>query len=142
MITDLSVQMNSAGIYALAGLLWGISADILFCLRRGGAAGVLMDLLFMCLGGGALFLLTVSIVQDNPRGYLLFLFFGTALLWHCTGGRVLRRCLRLLGTALMRVVKTVRHIGGLFLAPVQKNGDKKNGKRRKNTSLFWKNGLK
>ena len=142
-------------LYAMAGAACALLADLcygLLCPKRRGAC-FLLDLLFSLTCCAALFCVTVGVMQDNLRGYLLIVWAGTALFWEKTAGRLLRKLICTITTLLPRVLRSIiaclrrlikqlgrrcRVLCGKLLGKI----NKKSKTRAKRPFLFPKNRVK
>ena len=154
MNSGLGTELYGVLLFALAGLICAWVSDILSILRYvvfgGRLAEFLLDLLFMTVCALAVFLTTVSALQENLRGYMLVSFAASAFVWEQTLGRLVRKLLcaavQLPIRAVQRLVRGIRcifHQCGQRIPSVRTEKlHKKNEKDANKAFLFFKNRLK
>lgn len=151
----MSIRAWDLLLYAMAGAACALLADLcygLLCPKRRGLC-FLLDLLFGLTCCAVLFCVTVGVMQDNLRGYLLLAWIGAALLWEKTAGRLLRKLICAIKTlvhwALRGLIARLRRlrkglergcsaICGKLLGKI----NKKSKSRAKRPFLFPKNRVK
>lgn len=151
----MSIRVWDCLLYAAAGVGCALLADVGYSLFGSKRRGLRfwMDLLFSLVCCGALFCVTVGVMQDNLRGYWLIAWGGAALLWEKTGGRLLRHVLcalrALLCHALRRTIAGIRRWFAKLYRGCRANSskvfckiNKKSKSEAKRPFLFPKNRVK
>lgn len=151
----MSSQAWNVLLYAAAGMGCAILSDVCYGLlrpqRRLSCFG--MDVFFGLACCAVLFCVTVGVMQDNLRGYLLMAWIGAALLWERSGGRLLRklfgririgidRLMQALSVAALRAAAVVLSKRKAIKDQRSNKINKKSKSRAKSPFLFPKNRVK
>lgn len=132
-------------LFALAGMCCALMSDIYYSILhpQPKIMEILLDFLFCLVCCAVLFVVTVGVIQDNLRGYMIVAFGASAFLWEKTGGRLLRQFLAFLKHKWMAVLHCGRSVCSRVLGKCvvvsKRLVCKKIKKDAKKTSLFSNN---
>ncbi len=144
----MNMDLWYVSLFAVAGMCCAFMSDIYYSVLhpKHKIVEILLDFLFCLVCCAVLFVVTVGVIQDNLRGYMIIAFGATAFLWEKTVGRLLRQFLAFLKYTWMEVLhcgqSVCSQVLGKCVVVLKRLVCKKIKKDAKKTSLFSNNRVK